>query len=68
MEKMFEGLRILLIAFVLFVNITGFSSAAFLNWMTAGDDLAKEVKANDMPPEWQQDLLKLISCGRIDGG
>lgn len=68
MEKVFSYVRIALITAVLFVNITGFSSAAFLNWVTA-DGFTKEVKVDDGPiywDEWQNGFLEFVSCGRYN--
>ena len=68
MKRLGKYIRIALIFSVLFVNVTGFSSAAFLDWMSSGKSVIEDVDANDMPPQWQQDILEFISCGRVNGG
>lgn len=66
MKKMWSCIRFTIIFTFLFVNLTGFSSASFTEWMSFGKEIKKDVGVNDMPPQWQLDLLEFVSCGRAE--
>ena len=62
MSRIGKWFRITFLFLFLFINITGFSSAEFLHWMTSDTDMADDIGVNDMPPQWQQDILDLLHC------
>ena len=66
MKKMIHYAKIIFLSYVLLINVTGFSSAAFFDWINSEGDVSRHVGVNDMPPQWEQDLLEFISCGRIE--
>lgn len=67
MNKRIKRAAILIVTFALFFCVTSvhvsFSAPRWLR-STIGSD--RVLKANDMPPQWQIDLLKLFGCN-IEG-